>query len=266
MKHAFIAPINYLHLVPEECDFHLVLAHLLKDKTYVDFYKKRKAKGDFIILDNSAFEFKRPVQGEEILKWIDESGLEPDVVVAPDYPFQKGIATVKSTEDFITRFQDRLPKGTKVMSVPQSEKGDVEDWISTYQILSTMTPWIGMSILGLPNAFCFTTGTEDISYNRLYASLYLVRNKIHNLFVQHHYLGLGSNVRELALQQEIGIAYSNDSSSAFWHAINGVSFDETATGLTNGKIKKEVDFHCSYSEKDAKLIKHNISFIQNMVK
>ena len=60
--HGLISPTKYLHLIPEDSTFHLLLAHLLKDDEYAAFYRKRKEQGDFIIIDNGAFEFHKPLE------------------------------------------------------------------------------------------------------------------------------------------------------------------------------------------------------------
>ena len=79
---------------------------------------------------NSAFEFKRALSAEEIFKFIEDSGIEPTYVVAPDYPFQDWEITWKSTLDFIEKVKD---SGYKVMAVPQSVKGDLGGWIECYR-------------------------------------------------------------------------------------------------------------------------------------
>ena len=68
------------------------------------------------------------------------------------------------------------------------------------------------------------------------------------------------------MQKEIGIAYSNDSSSAFWHAINGISFDSSAGGLSNGKIKREVDFNLPYDSQHDSLIDYNMKWLLDLIK
>ena len=57
-KFGYIAPVEYLDLIPENATFHLILAHLLKDKKYATVYKEKADRGDVIICDKGAFEFK----------------------------------------------------------------------------------------------------------------------------------------------------------------------------------------------------------------
>jgi hypothetical protein len=101
---------------------------------------------------------------------------------------------------------------------------------------------IGMSILGIPNAAQSQTGTKDISYNRVWATMKLLREGLYDPTVWYHYLGAGSP-SEVRLQRLLGMMTSMDTSSPIWHGINGIQYDESATGLVGGKIKKHVDFN-----------------------
>jgi len=223
IKYGYIAPIQYQHLIPESVDFHLILAHLLGNKDYVDFYKKKIERGDTVVLDNSAFEFKRALSAEEIFKFIDDSGIEPTYVVAPDYPFEHWEVTLESTLDFIERV--RGERDYKIMAVPQSVKGDYEGWLQCYANMAEHEDiaMIGMSILGIPNAFCSLTGTNDIAYNRIFATNHLLETGIAIPEKWHHYLGLGGGPREILIQRQLGLIDSNDSSSPFWHGYLGTN-------------------------------------------
>ena len=265
-QHCFIAPTAYLHLVPKEVTIHLLLAHLLEDRAYCDFYKKRKEQGDYIIVDNGAFEFKRPLEADEMFRLIGGAGFVPDIVVAPDYPFEHWEKTVIQTTAFSKRYHDYFDPSVKLMAVPQSQKGDWKGWISCYRALTALdeVKWIGMSIMGIPNAFCSKTGTEDISFNRTYATAYLKEQGIIDEKVKHHYLGC-ADPRELMMMRMLGVADTNDSSTAFWHAINGIAFDDSGRGLLNGKIQLEVDFNLGYDEQHVPLIRQNIDWINKII-
>jgi hypothetical protein len=263
MKFCYIAPTEYLNFVPEDNDHHLILAHLLGDKKYVDFYNKKKARGDFIILDNSAFEFGRPVELPEILQFLETSGAQVDMIVAPDYPAEPWEKTVRSAENFLNeKAKKNLPY--KVMFVPQSEIGKTEDWFKCYDALAALGPdYLAMSILAVPNAFCSVTGTKDIMINRIYATQQLIkRNKVIP-GMGYHYLGLG-NPREVLFQSQLGVATSNDSSSPIWHGIQHIKYDDSWGGLVNGKSKREVNFALPADgdiRTDAAIL-HNVKQIQ----
>lgn len=264
----YIAPVEYLHLIPEHATFHLILAHLLDNKKYVEFYKKKIKRGDTVILDNSAFEFKKALSAKEIFGFIDRSEIEPTYVVAPDYPFESWEKTWDSTLSFLDKAKD---KPYKVMAVPQSEKGDADGWIRCYikMMQSKDVHAIGMSILGIPNAFCSITGTDDIAFNRIFATAHLLNEGIAKPGKKwHHYLGLGNGPRELLIQRQLELIDSNDSSSPFWHGVQGIMFDNTSTGLKDGKSPIEVDFEVKkklYTTDDELDIKANIDWMEKVI-
>lgn len=265
VKYGYISPIKYQHLIPESADFHLILAHLLDDNDYVEFYKKKIKRGDTVILDNSAFEFKRALSADEIFGFIERSGIEPTYVVAPDYPFEDWLVTYQSTLKFIEEVKD---KPYKVMAVPQSKKGDWTGWLRCYynMLHNPDIAVIGMSILGIPNAFCEVTGTSDIAFNRLYATRYILQNYLVEPGQKwHHYLGLGGGPREIMLQRQLGLMDSNDSSSPFWHGCLGIEFDDSIWGLRNGKSKIEVNFHTPHIKGVETVIKANIDYMENKI-
>jgi len=171
---------------------------------------------------------------------------------------------MESTLAFIEEVKD---KPYKVMAVPQSRKGDVEGWITCYDLMvhNPHIDVIGMSILGIPNAFCHMTGTDDIAFNRIFATKYLLERKSNNPTKWHHYLGLGGGPREILIQRQLGLMDSNDSSSAFWHGYLDIQFDDSIWGLKNGKSKIEVDFDAAYSEESEQVIKKNIDFMENII-
>ena len=56
-----------------------------------------------------------------------------------------------------------------------------------------------------------------------------------------------------------------DSSAAVWCGLNGIEFDNSPTGLINGKFEEEVDFN--FSTEDMSLFdkaKKNIEFIDRL--
>ena len=276
IKFGYIAPVEYLDLIPEDANFHLILAHLLKDKRYARFYKEKADRGDIIICDNGAFEFKRSLDPEPLMKLIADSGVNPTYVVAPDYPFEPWSVTYDSCISFI---EMAAKEEYEIMAVPQSETGNWKGWLECYKRLADLphVKVMGMSILGIPNAFCSLTGTNDIATNRIFATAYMCREGLisQRKDLSHHYLGLGDGPRELITQRALGVMDTNDSSSPFWHGINGIKFDDSATGLKDGKIDLEVDFHLERTVKshsvdnkklsEIELIQLNIDWMQKNI-
>ena len=264
IKYGYISPINYLHLIPEDQTFHLVLTHYLKNQTYLDFYKRKQERGDTIICDNMAFELKKSLPAEELISVVEASGLNPTYVVAPDYPYKDWKVTWDSTLAFIEEVKD---KPYKVMAVPQSIEGDWTGWLRGYQLMANHPDIavIGMSIIGIPNAFCKLTGTDDIAFNRIYATNYLLETGLANPEKWHHYLGLGGGPREILIQRQLGLMDSNDSSSPFWHGYLGIDLDNSLWGLKDGKSPIEVDFHAPYEMGRVGTMQMNVEYMENKI-
>lgn len=266
IQFGYIAPTDYLDTIPESANFHLILAHLLKDEKYASFYREKSKRGDTIICDNGAFEFKKSMPADELIHLVDESQVNPTYVVAPDFPFEDWEVTYLSTCDFIERIKLQAKSSYKVMAVPQSKPGDWKGWEKGYQKLAThpYVEVIGMSILGIPNAYKSLTGTDDISFNRVFATAKLLKEGKINSHVNHHYLGLGNGPRELLLQRQLGVIDSNDSSSPIWHGHLGILLDNSATSLINGKTSIEVDFSAKKSQY-VDSVMQNIKYMEDII-
>jgi len=266
MKHAFIAPINYLHLIPEESNYHLILTHLLGDPTYAAFYRAKEERGDFIILDNSAFEFKKPLSIQEMGLACKRANICPNIVVAPDYPFQVAKETIESAKGAARIFSQHFDVNkAKLMVVPQSKEFDYKDFIYGVEALSEidLVSFIGMSILGVPNAFKKLTESKSISVNRLYAINHM-ESILEKSGKSVHLLGMGDDIREITYYKQPFIV-GNDSSSAIWHGINGIAYDINHPHLLrDGKIDKEVDFHIT-GDQGTEICKFNIKTLQSLL-
>lgn len=237
-KFGIIAPTAYLEKYASQSHFHLVLAHLVDtDDTYANFYAKMSKRGDFIICDNGAFELGESYAPTQLI----QLGIkcQADAIVLPDYPFQPASKTVEASQALIDPVKDA---GFKTMFVPQSEKGDVEDWIRSY-VWAAETPSIdiiGMSILGIPNAL----NHIHPGYARVIMTQILIERGLFNYNKYHHYLGLTSGPK-LEIPSLIGMNAldSCDSSGPVWAGINGVSYDqETDSLMSRSKIQTKVDF------------------------
>lgn len=267
---AYIAPIAYLNFIPSDSNLHMSLAHLLENKTYRDFYQDKIELGRTVILDNSAFELGAPL---DVLSIVKEYRYFPSVIVAPDLPggatddnfkgVKKFVNQVKNTDhgdDEINQWADNV----QIMAVPHAPKDDHYGWMNLldqYQMMEGVDI-IGVSFLACNNAFSHITGSDDGSLNRIKAS-YNMMTLLGSYAKQfnYHYLGM-VQPNELFIQKQIGLMKSCDSSSPFWHAINGIKYDNSFGGLKNGKIPLPVDFnHCSGL--DLASLNHNVNVIRN---
>ena len=146
-----IVPTPHLNLVKDR-EVHLVLAHLIEeDETYCEFYKNSGAE---LIMDNSAFEmYKRgePMYPTEKLITMAEK-VGANYVVMSDYPGEESAKTIEAAERMGPELKE---EGFKTFYVPQSKIGDMDDYLEgfKYGCYSDNVDYIGVSILGVPNAF-----------------------------------------------------------------------------------------------------------------
>jgi len=234
-----IAPTAYLDRYSNQSNFHLVLAHLVDtDEKYANFYREMSQRGDFLIMDNGAFELGESYEPNKLIELAHKC--EADVIVLPDYPFQPAKKTVDAAKALGDKVKDA---GFKTFFCPQSEKGELEDWIAAYK-WAAVTPWIdviGMSILGIPNALPHIPR----AYARVVMSQLLKDRGILATNKYHHYLGLnaGPNL-EIPALIAMGALNSCDSSGPVWAGICGQMYTPAADSfMSTRKIDKHVDFN-----------------------
>ncbi len=249
-----ITPTAYLEKYASQSSMHLVLAHLVdEDEAYASFYASRK---EFKIMDNGAFELGESYDPTKLI----ELGIKckADAIVLPDYPFQSASKTVSASSLMIDTVKDA---GFKTMFVPQSEKGDLEDWIRGY-VWAAETPSIdiiGMSILAIPNAL----NKIHVGYARVVMTQILIERGIFNFNKHHHYLGLTAGPKlEIPSLIGMGALDSCDSSGPVWAGICRQRYStNTDSLLTTSKIELQVDFNTPLVENDFReeWIQHNIN-------
>lgn len=235
----FITPTAYLEKYASQSNNHLCLAHIVdRDPVYADFYKKMSDRGDLVIMDNSAFELLEPYSPDKLFELGKKCGAH--VLVLPDYPFKKGEVTIEAAKKYIPIFKGA---GFKTFFVPQSETGDLEDYIATYKWAAENpdVDVIGCSILGMPNAL----PNIPKAYARVVMTQLLIDRGVFNFDKHHHYLGLnaGPNLEIPALLKMKALD-TTDSSGAFWFGLNGHKYSKTLDSYTVVKeLVRPVDFN-----------------------
>lgn len=274
-----ISPTAYLDLYTKDNGAHLILAHLVEeDPEYCAYYAGLK-DGRYKIMDNSAFEmFKlgRPMyESSKLIEMGKACGA--DCIVLSDYPKESALKTIQAAEGLVPKFK---AAGFDTFFVPQSEFGDMTDYINAYEwaLNNPDIDLIGISILGAPIACGVHEGTfkdavRDDAYKlQRFLSRWKVfkelerRNLLNNKAIKRfHCLGMvdGPNEIEL-LSQYAPYIFSWDSSAAVWAGMNGLRFDHSPTGLRYGKFEKEVDFayNDDHSHSD---VFWNIEYINSMI-
>lgn len=247
----FITPVSYLDLFAVASDRHLVLAHLVdRDEAYANFYKTRSELGDYIMMDNSAYELHEPYSPNKLIQLAKECGAH--AIVLPDYPFQEAEVTIKAAQEFAPQFK---AAGFHTFFVPQSVRGDLEDWIRAYA-WARDNPYIdiiGMSILGIPNAL----PSIDPAYARVVMTSILQTTGEFAHGKAHHYLGLNSGPGlEIPSLLRMNALTSIDSSGPVWAGIHGHAYSTEYDSLQAvKKLKSVVDFNIPRSKDKATLLR-----------
>ena len=267
-----IAPTAYLNEFTKSNGAHLLLAHLVEeDEEYRNYYANLD-DGKFKIMDNSAFEMYK--QGRPMYSTDDLLPMaklcKADMIVMSDYPGEAAQKTINACLETAPIYKEA---GYQTFFVPQSEIGDYEDYMygMEWALNSDLVDRIGLSILGCPNAF----GVEKDNKLQRYLSRWKILRDMEErgwldderAVNRFHCLGMvdGPNEVELLWPYATNIA-TWDSSAAVWAGLNDIVFDNSPTGLIDGKFEVEVNFDFSgYLPVDNdRYVKYNVDYINTL--
>ena len=260
----FITPIPLLEQFASQSSKHLCLAHLVDSSNqYASFYRRMRERGDYVIIDNSAFELGQSYEPQKLIQLGHKC--KANAIVLPDYPGQESIVTIEAAKRWIPLFKDN---GFDTFFVPQSKVGDLSDWLRAYDFATTNPDIdiIGMSILGIPNALPKISRT----YARVVMTQ-LLQNQQRFANKKHHYLGLNSGVNlEVPSLLNMNALWSVDSSGPVWSGANGIRYDITTDSYMPiaKPFLREVDFDYDIHGKEhiVECIQHNINLTKALFK
>jgi len=214
MDFCIISPTAGLERYATLSKTHLVLAHECKVNDYLRFYIGRQQEGDFIILDNGAYE-----NGKPTYDWNLINALEPDIVVLPDYPLQEWKKTWHASIAWLDENFDDI-SGFEVLYIPQSEKGDLHGFLESYQeaVSDPRITWIG-----IPRALAYAI-TDNPLMRVEFARM--VR-KDHPYLKLHAFGMVNGDIHELGYLASAGVT-SIDSSAPVWRGWNAYSLASAA--------------------------------------
>ena len=258
-----ISPIPYMEVLVGNRTHHLALAHLIEgnqdDPTvqqYIKFFRDLDPSNKCVIMDNSAFEMHqqgRPMMDHAILYNLAKK-IDADYIVMPDYPGELGLKTMKAAERFIEAMRQHSgddPYCPGLFFVPQGEPGNIDDLVNCamWGARNHDIDYIGLSILACPYAVVGDTygDRHDIMVSRLRVLTELEKAGFFHICEENdvyiHLLGMLDGPIEIDLYRRwLKRIDTWDSSSAIWHGLNGIEYDDTATGLKDGKLQLHVDF------------------------
>ncbi len=261
----FISPLSVMKNLDSFLgNNHLALAHLVNtNDEYANWFANRPDT-DFVIMDNGAFELGQSYTPDQLISLGQKC--RADVIVLPDYPNQPWQRTLDAGIQWNSTFHDA---GFKTMYVPQSEIGDLDGWLRSYQsatnLDTTFTPdVIGMSILGIPNALPHI----DKTFARVVITDLLIRDGLFNFNIHHHYLGLNSGPKlEIPTLLKMKALSTCDSSGPVWGALNKIKYaNNTDSYMKRSKLQKPIDFEYQLplSLKVTETILHNIELTNKL--
>ena len=273
MDFCHIAPTKHLSLTDGR-NTHLVLAHLIEnDEQYVNYYLEQKKKYNCtLIMDNSAFEmYKQKKSMYDPSKLIDMGKrIKADYIVLSDYPGEYGEKTIQACNEQAPKFKEA---NFKTFFVPQGQTGNISDLLDSfhYAVWSQYVDYIGVSILAAPLAYNVESGNNLQRFNSRLKLMYTLGekgllDKAREKDKLIHFLGMLDGPNEIMYMHPFAEYIDTwDSSAAVWLGLNDQEFDDSPTGIMDGKFEKEVDFDLDYvdNERIYKALK-NMNYIDKL--
>lgn len=214
-------------------DYPYVLAHLLnKNEDYTKFYKEKLKESAYSILDNSAFELGKPIDGQLLIDLAQE--FEPTHVVIPDALHDYGLTKQLSVEfvSLINNQKNDISSDFKFIGVCQGK--NFEEAIDCFKFF-TNNHYI--DIIAIP--FDLFPDSDHVTDRfRFLQQIYDIYGKNHKIKI--HLLGCKNPVEfQLFKKQPFrNYIYSIDTSSPI---VNGfVGNKLTEHGLVQPKPKEKL--------------------------
>lgn len=228
---AHIVPIAGLSEI-ENDPLQMSLAQLVnKDKNYLLHYKREIKKGNFVIMDNGAFEGE-DLSNEQLYQLY--LMLEPTELVLKDILYG-GEESFKVTEESYNFFKARNVK-SKLMGVPQGKS--LDEWCEQAKKVIDL----GVDTIGIPRVLA------KIDPNNRIRAAEFVRD--YNLDVDIHLLGAAEDFGETKEVLESTNIRSMDTSLAYMLAQK----ETQKTSLKNKRPNSSIDFEGPFENKEEFLV------------
>lgn len=234
MKAALIPPIPMLQTYGSG-NFHLLLSHLMENSHYSTWYGQQRANGAYLVLDNSAHEFKvgQPADGlrDQALFLKAQEVVVPDKLFDADKTVDLAIETLEYWyEKGDERMQDLNPA---LMYVPQG--GTEMQWVSCVRELVRIHVFMTKRVKGFRRSFVLGISKDyDAEWDG--GILPLLRDYIaplraalwaeKEIKMNVHMLGWMRDLWTLAeVAKEFPWVRSTDSAKPFVYALNEVTLN-----------------------------------------
>lgn len=255
MEFCVLSPITGLKRYSTLSKTHLLLPQLDKIQGYREFYLKMLQRGDFLILDNGAYEGQTDWQ--QLVECIKI--YSPSVVALPDYMLQSWDKTYWEANRFLDRYYDQFP-WVQWMFIPQAIPGDIIGWVTSLELAmrDPRIKWIGL-------ARVLTYAITQDSLMRVNCA-----KTIHQMWpnIKMHALGMSKgSITELKALRDHTSVSSIDSNAPVWRGWNNWDLTEPVKYVHNQppQFWPEIDInyqsefpHLTVSKQRHELILHNL--------
>lgn len=215
MEVCFITPTPMLEEYATKSKHHLILAHIYEqDVDYRSFYQQRVKEGDFVILDNSAYELGKSYDIDRLLNIAEE--LQPAAMFLPDSRFETE-ETLQLVAQTIRSIKLRPKIQCDLWAVPQgSNFGEI---LQCYAELMTMPEIKGF---GLYEEIGRVSGFKN---RRDFLETLQNMKIVHPEHYYYHLLGMEDSVNDLQELSRFNWVSSIDSVKPICYGLYGIVFD-----------------------------------------
>lgn len=249
MKVAVLAPFKYLDQLSATSTYHEVLAHLyLQSKEYQDYYKRMIARGDRVIVDNSAYELGQGVDGDWMAKIVQS--LQPYAMFLPDKRFDCMETVQMSTRAAETIRRHSQCQKVNLWAVPQGS--NLEEVIHSYTCFYH-APWCAG--FGLYEEIGMVTGLGT----RYDFCKYLESKGLVHPNKEYHMLGMEENIHEVKRLATLDWVGGIDSVKPIVYGMNNI--DIAQSDVVEYPHRPDMYFELPYMP-NMSMVEHNVRLVQ----
>tara|TARA_R110000744_G_scaffold180421_1_gene299474 strand:+ start:49 stop:837 length:789 start_codon:yes stop_codon:yes gene_type:complete len=239
-------------------DYDYCLPHLLDEEPgYLEYFRKAKAAGRYIIMDNSLHELGKAYTSERLIHWVNE--LEPNEFIVPDV-WENCTESIQNAEIWNLY---TFPKNTEKVAVVQAKTiHEASKCVQAYKDLGY-------------GKICFSYGASyynDIcphpnidlgkALGRLYVISALMKMGDINQDDRIHLLGCAVP-QEFGWYKDINCIESIDTSNPVMSALEGQEY--LSGGLyQKPKVNMNDHFYMTFDELDFEILDHNLTMFRKI--
>ena len=234
-------------------DYDYCLPHLLDEEPgYLEYFRKAKSAGRYIIMDNSLHELGKAYSSDRLMHWVNE--LEPNEFIVP-YVWEDKTASIVNARSWANVI---MPKNTTKVAVVQAQTiHEAFECTRIYKDLGykKIAYSYGASYY---NDICVHPNKDlGKALGRVYVISTLYKQKVLTKHDRVHLLGC-QVPQEFAWYRDIECIESIDTSNPVMAALEGIRY--TNAGLTEKPKANMNDYFYMLSEQvNYDLLTHNLS-------